>query len=253
MSSYVPLSSETHRDKRWLRYPSVVFAAHDNVVPIYANEIAEAIHVLPIAFVKIEGRFTLAVVMGLRPGENLLVSESGQWLASYTPVNYRTRPFMMLDAVENSDQQILCIEESRIAEGSLGEPIFNESGNITAVVNEVLKLMTHYSSTYLLTRNICELLDKYNLIIPWNITVDDGTTNTPINGLFRIDETALKELPDQDFLNLRDSSALSVIYGQLFSMNNMTELSKLLTQRTQAATALQKQEDSGGTFNFAGL
>lgn len=250
--SYVPVSSEVHKDKRWVRHPSMAFTKHEIVTPIFANELVDAIHTLPVAFVKHEEQFVLVAVMGLRPTENLLVTEKDQWLAGgYVPSSYRTRPFQLLEMPGNREQQILCIEESNLTEGAIGEALFDEDGQITTNVNEIFKLLTHYNTTRFLTEGICAALAEHELIQPWELTVHDGEQETPLTGLYRINETALNEISDEAFLALRKAAAFPVIYAQLLSMNNMVFLSKLLVNKTENATS--QTEESGGTFSFAGL
>ena len=253
MSSYVPVSSELHLDKRWLRHPSFKFAKHEMITPIFANELVDAIHTLPVAFVRHEDRFVLVAVMGLRPDENLLLTENDQWLqGGYVPLSYRTRPFLLLEMPGNKEQQVLCIEESSLTEGLLGEALFDEDGKITEGVGEIFKLLTHYNTTRFLTEDICAALAEHGLIQPWELTVHNGETQQPLTGLYRIDETALNAITDEAFLALRKTAAFPVIYAQLLSMNNMVFLSQLLVNKTKKDS--EKTEDkSGGTFSFAGL
>lgn len=254
MSSYVPVSSELHQGKRWLRHPSFEFAKHENVTPIFANELVDAIHTLPVAFIKHENRFIMVAVVGLRPNENLLVTESGQWqTGAYKPASYRTRPFMLLDIPGKTDQQALCIEESSLTEGKLGEELFTEDGQLTEVVGEIFKLMSHYQTTRVLTQDICTVLSEHNLITPWELTVNDGETEQPFNGLYRVDEQALNTLSDEAFIALRKAAAFPMIYAQLLSMNNMNHLADILLRRAQTKKVAEQSEAGNGTFNFAGL
>lgn len=251
--SYVPVSSDLHKGKRWLRHTTLAFAKNENVVPILANELIDAIHTLPVGFVKHEDSFILVALMGLRASENLLVGENGRWAnGAYTPLSYRTRPFALLEMPGNKEQQVLCIEEQMITEGDLGEALFDEEGKISEVVGEIFNLLSHYNSTRLLTRDICTTLATHQLITPWELVVNDGTADQKLTGLYRIDEDALNALSDESFLALRKSAALPVVYAQLYSMNNTTAFYSLLEQKVREA-AIPEQATGDGTFNFAGL
>jgi len=252
MSSYVPVHSELHQNKRWLRHPTFDFAKNEIVTPIFANELVDAIHTLPVAFVKHDDRFILVAVMGLKPQENLMLTEHSHWLdGGYIPLTYRTRPFILLEMPDNKEQQVLCVEESNLTEGKIGEPLFNENGQITETVNEIFMLLSHYNKTRFLTTDICTALADHGLIQPWDLTVHDGDIEQPLSGLYRINETALSELSDEAFLALRKAAAFPVIYAQLLSMNNVVFLSKLLVNKSKKTPA--QPEKSGGTFNFSGL
>ena len=64
---------------------------------------------------------------------------------------------------------------------------------------------------------------------------DEG--ERPISGLHRVDEAALRALPDETFLNLRKTSALPIAYTQMLSMGQLGMLEHLARVRTQAAAA----------------
>ncbi|WP_426116487.1 SapC family protein [Pseudomonas sp. DSP3-2-2] len=251
--SYVPVSSEVHKDKRWLRHPSMAFAKKEIVTPIFVNELVDAIHTMPVAFVRHEDRFVLVAVMGLRTEENLLLTENNEWLGgAYIPLSYRARPFQLLEIPDNKEQQVLCIEESNLTDGMLGEALFGEDNQIAEGVSKIFKLLTHYNTTRFLTEDICAALAEQGLIQPWELTVHDGETQQPLTGLYRIDETALNAITDEAFLALRKAAAFPVIYAQLLSMNNIVFLSQLLVKKTKKDSA-KTEEAGGGTFSFAGL
>lgn len=254
MSSYVPVSSELHQGKRWLRHPNMAFAKSENVAPIFANELVDAIHTLTVAFVKHEDSFILVALMGLRAGENLLVSADGRWAnGAYTPASYRTRPFTLLEIPGNAEQQVLCIEEQMLTEGDLGAELFDDEGKISDVVGEIFNLLSHYNATRLLTRDICATLAAHGLFTPWEVVVNDGATEQKLTGLYRVDEEALNALSDEAFLALRKTAALPVVYAHLYSMNNTAPLNNLLQHRLREAEIQKAPAKDEGTFNFAGL
>ena len=58
MPAFQAISRTTHADKRWRRYSSYAFAAHDALAPLVAQELPRAVLHLPIAFVA-QGRSLL--------------------------------------------------------------------------------------------------------------------------------------------------------------------------------------------------
>lgn len=254
MPSYVAISSEQHAKKYWRAHSSFAFAKNENVAPIFINELVDAVHTLPIAFAKHENEFFLVVLMGLRQNENLLVDDNGKWLAGgFTPANYRSRPFALVDAPNNKDGQMLCIEESSLTDRDTDAPIFDNNADITETVRSILTQLTHYESTRLLTKTICTILAENKLLTPWEFLVNDGESEKPFKGLYRVDEAALNTLPPETFLSLREAAAFPVIYAQLLSMNNITALSKLLNYKIQSSFIAPKEEERNETFNFSGL
>jgi len=251
MSTYVPISLEEHKNKRWFRHSSLAFTKNEVVAPIFVGELASAAHAMTIAFVKNENSVSLVAVMGLRTGENLLFSSDGRWLSTYIPMTYRVRPFQLLSIPNNPEQQVLCIEESHLTDAYDGEPLFDESGKITSAVSEIFEIAKHYSQSRKLTEIICDQISKYNILAPWEITISDGDQQYPVSGLYKINETALNELDNESFLDLRQTGALPVIYAQLYAMTNITILGELIksTQPKKVSTPATASE----TFNFSGL
>jgi hypothetical protein len=244
--AYVPINQESHGNKRWIRHPSMLFAKADTVAPLFVSELASAIQTLPIGFVKDGDNFVLVVMMGLRAGENLLVSAQGEWLSKdYMPAIYRSSPFELLS---NGDQSFLAIDESCLSDIE-GESIFSESGEVTEGIKEVFERVQRINSTRQMTNNICNYLSSFDLIAPWPITLNDGTNKLEINGLYRINEDAFNELSDEAFLTLRHQNALPLIYAQLYSIQRLTYLALLAEHRPASANKLPKND----TFSFAGL
>lgn len=250
MSTYVPISLEVHKNKRWLRHTSLAFTKNQVVAPLFVNELASAAHAMTIAFVKSEQDFSLVAVLGLRTGENLLLSNTGTWLSTYIPMTYRVRPFQLLPLPNDPDQQVLCIEESNLTDSPEGEPIFDESGNLTKTISEILEISKHYNNSRQLTQQICTTLAKHNLIIPLDISIQDGDQQHSVAGLYQIDEAALNKLGNEEFLEIRHSGALPVIYAQLYAKNNIDILAQYMrqTQPKPVGPVLNSE-----TFNFAGL
>lgn len=244
--AYVPISQEVHGNKSWVRHSSMLFAKNELLAPLFISDLAAAVQALPIAFVKHEGSYALVVVMGLRPGENLLVSPQGEWLSEYMPSIYRSSPFELLPI---QDDYALGIDESCIRNKGEGQPFFNENGVITESMRDVLNRTQNINETRQLTQHVCSVLAKYDLIKPWALTLNDGGSKQTIDGLYLIDEQALNNLPDETFVELRKANSLSLIYAQLFSMKKISYLAKLADHRPVISEEPQKNE----TFNFSGL
>jgi hypothetical protein len=246
--AYVPISQELHGSKNWTRHPSMLFAKEDTVAPLFVTELASAVQTLPIAFVKHDENFVLVVMMGLRAGENLLVSAQGEWLSKeYMPSMYRSSPFNLL---LDGDHSVLAIDERCLSDSSEGAPIFDDQGGITDGMREVFERVQNINSGRLVTSHICKILDEHDLIKPWIITLNDGSNETlKIDGLYRIDEDIFNSLSDEEFLVLRQQNAIPLVYAQLFSMQKISYLAKLAEHRPKISSNVT----SNDTFSFAGL
>lgn len=236
VSAIKPLSREFHAGKRWLRYAGYSFAAADTICPLVVQEVTRAMLSLPIAFIPQNDAFVLVALQGLEQHKNLLVTADGRWRSGYVPAHYRSYPFQLATSADN--QQILCIDEDSglLADGEQGEPFFDDAGNPTPAVSEIMTFLTQIASNRQPTTQICTQLQQYQLLQPWPITVQAAAGPHNVEGLYRIDEPALNKLPADDLMALRNSGALLTAYCQLLSMQHLPALTKVLVHEQQLAT-----------------
>lgn len=256
VSAIKPLSREFHAGKRWLRYDGYSFTAADTICPLVVQEVTRAMLSLPIAFIPQKDAFVLVALQGLVQGKNLLVTADGRWRSGYIPAHYRSHPFLLASSADN--QQVLCVNEGSglIVEGNDGEPFFEEGGNLTSAVSEILTFLTQIASNRQSTAQICAQLQQYQLLQPWPITVQAAAGPHNVEGLYRIDEPALNKLPADDLMALRDSGALLTAYCQLLSMQHLPALTRVLVHEQQLATKPMPKEldldflNDSGNINF---
>lgn len=254
------VTHQTHKNMRWKRVDNFSFTKSDSFCPIVAQEIPSAMMFFPICFVpdKDKTNFTLATLLGLQPNENLAVDASGKWLAGYIPAGYRGYPFIL--AKNSNNENVLCtVENSEFVskEISDGELFFEDSGKASEAINQLFQFLLQVSANKDLTFAACQMLNKYDLIQPWPIQVqtEDGTKN--IEGIYKIDEARLINLSADALLELRNSGALNIIYGQLFSIQH---LGRLGDRMQFLQSALKKPSElnfdpilDGGNINFDDL
>ncbi len=219
-----------YKEKYWRSPDNFLHAVKDTLAPLVVNEVWKAAVSLPVAFMRKDNALMPVVVQGVPPGENLLVSPDGKWQYGYIPAIYRGYPFSLVQGKEG--KQALCIdEESGLISDTEGERFFDEKGEVSAPVKEVLIFLRHVHQSRLLTEQICGLLKEQELIEPWTIILETPEGEKKIKGLFRINEHKLNKLEDAEFLTLRKNGALPLIYCQLLSMRNMTAVIKLAGMR----------------------
>lgn len=248
MANYVPISSELHSDKNWVRTTSIAYAKSDTVAPLYVNELSVALHSMPIAFIKQQEKYNLVVVMGLQPGHNVFVSNDNKWLSEYLPVTYRCSPFELFSVQGREDEQVLCIDTSCIVDKGFGEPFFQEAGKITTSIADAFEFVKTLNIARQQTHRICTAIADSDLLEPWPMILDDGANQHEVNGLYRVNETAMNDLPAEKFLELRTIGALPVMYAQLFSMQKIGGLAKLVKLSEPNRNTIASE-----TFDFGGL
>jgi hypothetical protein len=168
MSNYQPISKTTHAGLRWKRYDSYHFAAQDAVVPMVVQELPKACMALPVAFIQQDGKFVPAAVQGLQPGQNLFVTSDGRWIGAYTPATYRGYPFALANA--ENEQLVLCVDaDSGLVGEDNGERFFDDSGEPSQSVKDVLNFLQQVRANRELTQRLCAALHAEGLIQPWPI------------------------------------------------------------------------------------
>jgi len=64
-------------------------------------------------------------------------------------------------------------------------------------------------------------LAQADVIQPWPIKLKTDQGEQAVGGLHRVDETALRALPDEGFLKLRKAAALPIAYAQMLSVGQL--------------------------------
>lgn len=251
MSSFVAVTRERHGAKSWLRIDSYAFVADRQFVPILGTEMSRAALAMPLGFVRLKENYIMVGLLSLTAGQNLFVAADGCWGGSYIPAAFRSYPFRFV-RMEGRRELILSVdEESGLVseEKNIGEPFFEESGQISKSLQGVVDLLNAMVKHRQLTDAAVSALAEAGVIAPWPIKWGEKT----VDGLYRIDEATLQEIEDTMFLKLRRAGALAVAYGQLLSMGNVAILEKLAAVRAQIPpeqSPFTKISDDGEFIRF---
>ncbi len=230
MPKIVPITLTDFAGKRWQRYVNYSFAARDSFCPLVMQELPKAQLSLPIGFVIINQQLTPVAVLGLKPGMNAFVDSNGRWIGQYIPVAYRGYPFVLANT--DKGRQALCFDQdSELITAGGGEAFFTDNGELANSVKAILNVLTKVHSNREMTLRICTVLQEKKLIEPWTIQLKTDEGEIPVKGLYRIDEEALNKLDKDNFEDLRQAGALSLIYCQLLSMQHLPSLAKFTVQR----------------------
>ncbi len=238
MPRFAAVSRDRHGGKRWLRSNDYTFAAADGAAPIVGPELARAALSMPCAFLEQAGRHTLVAVLAPAPGRNMFVGPGGRWLGPYVPTWLRFYPFRMLPQ-QGSDKLVLCVDEDsklvvdRSATG--GEEFFDAEGNFSPALKPVLESLTALERSRGPTELAAAALAQAGVIRPWQITLKTEQGEQAVTGLHRVDEAALRALPDGVFLKLRKTAALPIAYAQMLSTGQLGVFEHLARLHNQPA------------------
>ncbi|MBC3873052.1 SapC family protein [Undibacterium flavidum] len=232
-----------------------LFAKEQPALPIQISEIGALVASLPLAFAKMpDGMFVLVAVTGFKDGRNLFVDEQGRWGGRYLPNHLRAYPFSLQAAGAKSDneQQFqLCFDRAsglycEKPDANQGEiRFFDDAGNQQETLKQAIQFLSDIVIKQNLTQTAVNSLAAANLLKPWapimntaGITAEP-TTTVP-QGLFCIDEQALRTIEDATLVQLHRDHALAIAYAQLLSMSRVTVLVELLKRHQALAKAAEK-------------
>ncbi len=227
MTNWIPLSTTTHATKHYIPRKDYSFAADQQVVPILIEEIPKLLPHFNLCFIYEQNTYHPVVLTSLGGNTNLYINHDGKWLAPYIPAYLRTHPFRMITSEDNKN--LMCILDDYLTDQSNGLPIFDEQGNLTQPVQDIFDFLHKCDRSLQATKSACALLDKAGVIEKWPLQIQqqEGQEPLKINGLYKISEKALNELDGKTFAGLRGNGALALAYAQIFSMNQINQLTEL--------------------------
>lgn len=226
MTNILPITKDEFSGKSWNRSPNFLFAATDMVCPLTLEEIPRAMAGMPLAFIRENDDYLIVAVLGLQESSNFFVNSEGRWRGNYIPALYRGFPFILAENEASPGQFVLCFNQSSdlLADDDSAEPFFNDDGELSETVEQIKEFLAKVHNGRVTLKAMCKILAEHDLIEPWELTIPLEGENKRLEGLFRISETALNELSDDDFAKIRHSGLLPVIYSQLLSMQGISEL-----------------------------
>jgi hypothetical protein len=261
MDELLPIDKEVFEAKSWKKLSGFHFAAGDSVCPIGFDEVAAAAASVPVAFVENDSGYSLVVVLGFESGKNAYLDAQGRWLNNFIPELYQNYPFTVARNAANENELIFCIhgKSGALLDDKSGEPFFDEDGELTPKLKKSLQALAKNHISQTKAAPLLAILNDLNLIKPLKIAVEfpDGKRN--IEGVHGIDEKALKDISNEDFLRLRAKGLLPLIYCQLLSMRHLVSLSKLAKLKINANAIKQLDElsfdssDDSGNISFDNL
>jgi hypothetical protein len=224
--AHIPVTKETLGKKRLKPLSNFNFLAQQPVVEVVVGEFSSVASVYPIFFIERDGNLSPVALQSLISGKNIFVEDDGAWSGYYLPAAFRRYPFVVgTGEFEGKPAPVLMVEEDMLSD-SEGEPLYPEDpkeaeeGPIARTMRLMAETDRHHQGTQLLVAQ----LKAADLIRPSDLEVNLSGQKHNITGLFGIDEKKLNELPDDKFLELRKSGALSVAYMQLLSIGQVQRL-----------------------------
>lgn len=241
----VPLSVERHGKKRVRQAVGFGYAAGFHIAYVTMHEFARAEALYPLLFLQDgePGQYRPVVLMGLEAGENLFVGPEGRWAGSYIPAMIRRYPFA-LSRGDREGRYVVCVDEgSDLLSEQEGNPLFDEDGKPTELIENVKRYLSELQQMDHATREFVDYLSSNDLLTPLSMRIASGDRTRNVTGCFVVNEEKLNAFDDATFLELRRRRYLPAIYAHLMSLPQIERL----VQMRKDKDARQAQQDAGKT------
>lgn len=232
------LSRSRHSHLRLSPQRGFAYAASHWLVPLVHHEVPMIAREVPVVFGGGEGAMPMAL-MGAGPGQNLHITDKGQWVGRYIPAHIRRYPFILgeLQATPQSEQAIAAGEPANGVRhvvqfdadaphlaGSDGVQLVTEAG-ATPALEKIMDVLRVLQQDFERTRALVKQLDALSLLSVQRIQVQPKGTAQPveIKGLRLVDSKAFAALEGNALKALRDTGALALVHAHFFSLTNLRD------------------------------
>lgn len=201
-----------------------------NALFITAVEFGDVCREYPIVFVEAgqgaDGKREVApiAVLGLSPGENLMLGADGAWAARYTPALLRGYP-LGLARVDDKSYTLYFDAKADAMSPDEGERLFDDAGQPTPWLAERLRFLEEVERETQRTRQFGRRLLELELLRPmrFDATTPDGG-KLSVDGFLALDEEKLAALTAATVYDLHRSGVLSLIHAHQISLGLMRAL-----------------------------
>ena len=204
-----------------------------------ASEIMSSSVNYPVVFAKHPetGRFLCLALFGLESGENLFFNEDG-WQATYIPMNITRTPFAMSESENGDDAMLICIDEdSPYISQTEGAALFDDKGNQTEFLDNVVSSLSDMKNNERHTQLLIKKLVDMRLLVPISVVMtDSGEKETELmDGTYSISEGRLRELPEEQLLDLYKADYLGPVYSLINSLELLNRMVALRNMTSKSS------------------
>ncbi len=202
------------------------FSANTNAVPIAQNELSQIAAHYPIVFVGDD--LMPAAALSIEEGKNAFVNNSGQWEASYyVPMSILRYPFMLVKPEDNSEPIIAFDPEADvIAEHDADIPFFKDNAP-SDLMKGSIELCHTFDKGMALAKQASTKIRELDLFTTKIFSYKAKSGETKKTQFTGINDDTFFNLSEKDFLSLRQSPALDLIFAHRFSLNSWKKLVSL--------------------------
>lgn len=224
-----PLERERHKHLRLKPLGDYRYASHLHSSVVAGPEFFSASGDFPVMFVKgAKDKFVALAVLSLKKSGHDLGDD---WKGVYVPAYVRRYPFVMDSgsSVLYFDKQCTALQEGE------GEPLFEEDGSPSKLLNEILVFNKQVDELYKKTADYLEALVAKDLLEPFNGKIRINNEDVLLNSFFVVNEKKFHETLEGDELaDWFKKGWIGWTYAHLNSIHSMTKVAQRLQDTAPA-------------------
>jgi hypothetical protein len=222
----IPLSAARHRGCAIEMTRNYGFSSKTNSVPLMAVEFPYAAAEYAIVFAGTKDNVMPAVILGVRDGENLFLSQDAKWDAKYVPAFVRRYPFVFSTSADG-ERLVLCVDEaySGFNREARGQKLFDDDNKPTQYVQNILTFLQEYQAQFNRTVAFCKKVRELDLLEPMQAQVETTSgEKLSLAGFMAVNREKVKALSGDKLSELAKTDELELLYLHLQSMRNFQAL-----------------------------
>ncbi len=215
------------------------FCSKIRAVPLTISEMPEAAKHYPVVFNTLDNPLPIAIV-GLNSDFNLFVDDDGNWEGvAYVPGYLRRYPFGIATE-NNSDRFAMVFDRAYEGVSEKAERKLFSGDELSEFSKGAMEFTRTYEADRRTTEQAMNALKKFDIIKGQSAQFNapsTGATHT-FAQYFGFEEARVRDLTDEQFLELRRMNLLPIIYSQMMSMANWRNL---ITRRMRRFNMTEEQ------------
>lgn len=225
----IALDKNTHKAFKLKKQNNYDFASNTNSIPVAGFEFFEASRSFPVFFVKNKNDdfVPIAILSFRKEGHDL----GDKWEGAYVPAYVRRYPFVL-----SNDGLVLFDSEAPHVQEQEGDALFDDSGEPSKFMNDVLKFLETVDRGYRSTEAFSKALKEKELIERFEGKINFADGALDLGDVYVVNEKKLHEvLSEAEVYDWFKKGWIGWVHAHLHSIGSVNEVLK----RARKATELQ--------------
>ncbi|MFT5082830.1 MAG: hypothetical protein ACI9Y1_000865 [Lentisphaeria bacterium] len=222
----VLLDKQKHKNLKLKKFDHLEHAQGVNTVPVAGFEYFPCSRNHPVVFVKnSKGEFISVALLSFTANSHNL---GRQWEGVYVPSFVRRYPFVL----ENSQRMVMFDADAPHLQEDEGDALFDENGEATSTLNDVLAFIESVEQGYKLTETYIQALNAKKLLQPFKGSIKFTDSTLKLDHLYVVDEkTFYGSLSDEEIVDWFKKGWIAWTHAHIHSISAISEVVRRLPKQ----------------------